>query len=294
MKKKICVCLGIIITLLFILPFCFIGSVKKTPITPEKFTSILNSNGIETRDESAYLDENSKQVILRAINANNIASFAKCHNLKSARWLFDDYSNRIYYANKQAGNTTFNDNLEFSNNHYQYKSYSTSSGYFVVIQVEDTVAQFVVNNKVKDKANNIIKELGYDIGFDINILSAPMMITGILATLLSLVYIILIFKNNNINPILALVPFVNFYFICKIADKNGWKMLFFLIPFFNFLYYFILMYKLAKKYTDSKLICFGLGFLPLVLLPVIAFDKPKIEEKPKNAYEEILKEEGIE
>ena len=294
MKKKICVCLGIIITLLFVLPFYFIGSIKKAPITPEVFVSTLNSNGIKTSDETVYLDENSKQIISRVINADNIASFAKCHNVKSARWLFDDYSNRIYYANKQAGNTTFNDNVEFSNNHYQYKSYSTLSGYFVVIQVEDTVVQFVVNNKVKDKANNIIKELGYDIGVDINILAVPMMITGILATLLSLVYAILIFKNNGVNPIFALIPFVNFYFMCKIADKNGWKMLLFLIPFFNILYYFILMYKLAKKYTDLKLICYGMGFLPLVLLPVIAFDEPKIKEKPKNIYEEILKEEGIE
>ncbi len=153
--------------------------------------------------------------------------------------------------------------------------------------------QFVVNNKVKDKADNLIKELGYDIGFNINILLVPIMIAGILTTMLSLFYIVLIFKNNKINPILAFIPFVNFYFICKIADKSGWKMLFFLIPFFNILYYFILMYKLAKKYTDSKLICLGMGFLPLVLLPVIAFDKPKIEEKPKNVYEEILKEEGI-
>ena len=26
------------------------------------------------------------------------------------------------------------------------------------------------------------------------------------------------------------IPFCNIYFICKIADKNGWKMLLFLIP----------------------------------------------------------------
>ncbi len=77
MKKKICICLGIIITILFILPFYFIASIKKTPITPENFVSILNSNGIKTNDETPYLDENSKQVISRVINADNIASFCE-------------------------------------------------------------------------------------------------------------------------------------------------------------------------------------------------------------------------
>ena len=291
MKKKICICLGIIVTLLFALFFYFIGSIKKTPITSEKYISVMNSNKIQVQDDTNTLDENSKKVILKLINAGDFASFAKCNNVKSARLLFDDNYERVKNANMQAGITKFYNSIGFSNNHYQYKSYSTSNAYFVVIQVEDTLVQFVVNSKAKDNVDNIIKELGYDIGIDINILFAMTMVIGIFATLLSLFYAVLIFKNNGINPIFAFIPIINIYYFCKIADKNGWKMLLFLIPFFNFLYYFILMYKLAKKYTDSKLICLGMGFLPLVLLPFVAFEEPKTEE---NIYEQILKEDGIE
>ncbi len=293
MKKKILVTIGIIITILFVLPFYFIGSIKKTPITPEKYTSVMNSNKIQVQDDTSKLDDDSKQTILKLINAGDFASFAKCKNIESARLVFDSNYARIKNSIIQAGITKFYNVINFSNNHYQYKSYSTQNAYIVTIQVEDTLVQFFVNNQAKDNVDNIIKELGYDVGFDINILLAPMMIAGLLATLLSLVYTILIFKNNKVNPILALVPFVNFYFICKIADKNGWKILLFLIPFVNFIYYFILMYKLAKIYTDSKLICVGMGFLPLVLLPLVVFNEPKIEEKTKNIYEEILKEDGV-
>lgn len=294
MKKKICICLGIVVTLLFTLFFCFVGSIKKIPITPEKFVSIMNSNGFQVQDDTNTLDADLKQVIIKLLNVSDFLSFAKCNNTKSARLLFDINYNRVKNENIKGGVNKFYNSKEFSNNHYQYKSYSTSNAYFVLIQVEDTLVQFGVNKESKSKTDDIIKEMGYDVGINTDILSAQMIIAGILAILLSLIYTILIFKNNKINSILALVPFVNFYFICKIADKNGWKMLLFLIPFFNFLYYFIIMYKLAKRYTDSKLICFGMGFLPLVLLPVIAFDEPKFEEKPKNVYEEILKEDGIE
>ena len=64
-------------------------------------------------------------------------------------------------------------------------------------------------------------------------------------------------------------------------------MLLFLIPFFNIVYYYVLAYKLAKTHNCDKMVCFLMGILPLVFLPVVAFAELK---QKVNVYEEILKE----
>ena len=310
MKKKIFICIGIIITILFISFFGCLISIKKTPATVEQYIKVMNKYNIDVIDQSNQIPDSLRQFIFKQ-------AYSDSDRLHTSFLVFDSNSNAAItleenYKKIIADNSTVSKkklknglvvessklnkkiikSISISNNHYCYKTFHLNGGYYAFIRVENTLLMFIAHEENKNNVDLIVKELNY-IGNECIILFTLYYVASFLSLILMCFCFANIFKNHNIRPWFVLVPILNIYYLCKIADKKGWKMFLFLIPLFNFLYHFILMYKLAKRYTDSKLICFGIGFLPLIFLPVIAFDKPKGETPQKNIYEEILKEEGI-
>ena len=287
MKKNITICLGILVTVIFIFVYCLLCSVKKVPITPEKFIEIVKSRNIETQEIAVSKNAALNKVASKIITAGEYATFAKCHSLKIAEGLYSHYNNKIVETNTKNGVTKFNNVVSFSNNHYSYKSYNTNKDNFTIIRVGDTVVRFDSSIQYKNETNNIVKAMGYDVGQNVTVLGASFII--LILCIFSLIYfcIVSIIKKYNFNSKLIFLPFFNLYYICKIADKSGWKIIFLLIPFFGILYYFVLMYKLAKLYINSKLLSFLTGFIPTVILPLFAFDKPK--NKLKNFSEHNAK-----
>lgn len=310
MKKKILISIGIILTILPVLFFGFVISIKKTPTTVEQYVKVMNKYGVKAVDLSNQIPESLKQFIYEYGECadNRIGTYFYVYDsgVRAAAEMEAKYKKLIAENSTisekklkgglvlKSSHSKITKDISVSNKqHYKYKTFHCEGDYAVFIRVENTLLMIAGNELNKDIIDLITKELGYHIGNTYPVLFGLYIIGSIFTTILVCFYLANVFKAHNVRPWLAFIPIVNAYYLCKITVKNGWKMLFFIIPYFCYIYYFIVAYKLAKIYTDKKLICFGIGFLPLVLLPVIAFDKPKIEEKPKNVYEEILKEEGI-
>ncbi|WKZ30936.1 MAG: DUF5684 domain-containing protein [Candidatus Dojkabacteria bacterium] len=76
---------------------------------------------------------------------------------------------------------------------------------------------------------------------------------------------------------MAWVPFVNYYYMVRVANEDGWKFILFFIPFVNIVYYLIVWMKIAERRGFEN--WYGL----LVIVPVvgwlvplyIAFAEPK-------------------
>ncbi len=69
----------------------------------------------------------------------------------------------------------------------------------------------------------------------------------------------------------AVVPIINAYKICKIADGNGFKCILYLIPLVNIVYYVIVNIRMAKSFGKSGLFGLGLIFLNVVFVYVLGF-----------------------
>lgn len=69
----------------------------------------------------------------------------------------------------------------------------------------------------------------------------------------------------------CLVPFYNFWIICKIAYNNGLMMLTLFIPLVNFVMAFLTLFKFGKAYGKSTGFCIGLMFLSPIFIPMMAF-----------------------
>lgn len=303
MKRKILITLGIITVFIFTINFLYLHLFKKSPIQPEQYIKTLAERGIQVEDESHKIHETLKNIVLESYHYkgkecitqytvfnNNITAeqvlVQSYNNVSSAysdkkEYNFSKYKLKIKHSNE-------NYNKKLSNNNYSYYSTHIDDNYFLWVRVENTLLHFSTSKDNQKIVDEIVKILNYDPD-GLMLMLTFQAIASILSAIIILYCLMQIFKKHNIEPIFTFIPIANMYYLCKIADKNGWKMLFFLIPFFNIIYYFILAYKLAKIYTDSKFICLGMGFMPYVFLPIIAFNEPLIREN-KNVYEEILKE----
>ena len=68
------------------------------------------------------------------------------------------------------------------------------------------------------------------------------------------------------------VPFYNEYVQFKIAFGNGWWFLMLFVPIANIVFSIMLVFRLAKAFGKGVGFGFGLLFLSLIFLAVIAFD----------------------
>jgi hypothetical protein len=69
----------------------------------------------------------------------------------------------------------------------------------------------------------------------------------------------------------AIVPIVNFYFLCKIAGRPGWWLILMFIPFVNFIILIILDIDIAKAFGKGAGFGIGLLLLPFIFFPVLGF-----------------------
>lgn len=310
MKKKILISIGIVLTILPILFFGYIISMKKTPVTVEQYVKVMNKYGVNAVDLSNQIPENLKQIIYKygecADDRIGTYFYVYDSSVRAAAEMKARYE-KLIAENSEVSEKKIRGGLVLKTSHskiskdilvsngkyYKYKTFHFIDGYFVFIRVENTLLFIGTGEANKDNVDLITKELGYHIGNAYPILFAIHTIGSIIAIIFICFYLANIFKAHKIRPWFAFIPIVNAYYLCKITVKNGWTMLLFLFPYFGYIYYLFVAYKLAKIYTDKKLICFSMGFLPLALLPLIVFDEPRVEEKSKNVYEEILKEDGV-
>ena len=326
MKKKLIIYYGLLFTaiiipiIFYILTFFSLLNVQKSPITEQDFRNkaavlnakVSNLGFVLHMDQKTVLpDEAGKytdKFIIKSLHAlsDNLAlRYVKCTDKKiSALILNNEYKkfinrNGINAENSYKGLRNYsswngkNFNLiQLKKDSVNYSFARIDDTYFGIISPDDATYEAAIQ-----AFNMEINPFNSD--FSRLTLMLSIMIFIIVFVILYYVPRAYIFKKASIYPLIAFVPFVSDYFLCKLADKEGWKMLLLYLPVVQIVYQIILSLKIAKVFNKSELFGVGIFFVPLILLPIIAFDNSEYtpqpsSEKPKNVYEEILKEEGIE
>ena len=96
--------------------------------------------------------------------------------------------------------------------------------------------------------------------------------TGIVSYILSGIALMKIFEKADVTAWYAWIPFLNIYWITKIATGNGWLFLLVLIPCVGSLIYLILMaIKLSAAFGYGGGMIVLLIFLPIIAYFVIGF-----------------------
>ena len=107
---------------------------------------------------------------------------------------------------------------------------------------------------------------------------------GILIWLAVLVFSIIVmwrlFEKAGQHGWASLIPFYNAYVGHKIAWGNGWLMLLMLIPLVNAVFGIMTVFRLAKVFGKGVGFGFGLLFLGVIFLPILAFGSARYTGVP--------------
>lgn len=82
-----------------------------------------------------------------------------------------------------------------------------------------------------------------------------------------------IFKKAGQPGWAAIVPFYNFYVLCKITWGNGWLFLLALLPFGGLLFLIFTYIKLAHVFGKGGGYAAGLVFFPYIFMPILGFGR---------------------
>lgn len=74
---------------------------------------------------------------------------------------------------------------------------------------------------------------------------------------------------------LILVPFLNAYYLIRIAGIPAVWILFFLVPGVNLIVFAVISIHLARRFGKDDNFGWGLFFLPFIFYPILAFGKSK-------------------
>lgn len=98
-----------------------------------------------------------------------------------------------------------------------------------------------------------------------------MMILAIIVSIISIIALWKIFSKAGEPGWAAIVPFYNNYVLFKITMGNGWLFLLMFVPLVNIVMSFMVIFKLAKVFGHGIGFGFGLLFLQVIFLLILAF-----------------------
>ena len=73
----------------------------------------------------------------------------------------------------------------------------------------------------------------------------------------------------------SLIPYYNYYVLFDISFGNGWLFLLLLVPCVNIVFLIMQSFKLATAFGKDMAYGFGLLFLPIIFMPMLAFGDAK-------------------
>ena len=117
----------------------------------------------------------------------------------------------------------------------------------------------------------------YSYGYETSQMSSGALVSIILFSLLLSAFLIvtywIIYKKAGEEGWESIVPLYNGYILFKFTWGNGWLFLLWLIPFVNIVIGIMTMIKLAQVFGKGGGFACGLIFLPIIFLPIMAFNK---------------------
>jgi len=237
----------------------------------------LNINDFASKAQSLnlnveYANSNEQSKTIKAENKYLRLMYIQYENSKIAESDFENEFNK----DKEKAELINKDAVQrsFDGKNYNTRLVNFLDSYYAYIRIDNTYLKIVSRNP--DLFINALNTLGYK--EDLIPESTNTLLVTLICIIVYTAFIYLaipyayIFKKANINPAIAYVPIFYKYFLCKLADKKGWKMLFLYIPIVSIVYRLILSLKLAKVFNKSELFGIGVFLLPIFINPILAFD----------------------
>lgn len=164
------------------------------------------------------------------------------------------------------------DKIDINTKRFSKYSVNDNGKYMIVAKKGNSMIFSNANIEYKEKIDKVFEDLGYEV-VEIS-LSFIIFLSLWLLTIIIFSVVILwkIFVKTGRKGYISLIPFYNFYCLCKIIIGNGWLFLFMFIPVINLIFSMYLSYKLAKIFGKSTLYAVGTIFLGIILIPLLAFD----------------------
>jgi Family of unknown function (DUF5684) len=73
----------------------------------------------------------------------------------------------------------------------------------------------------------------------------------------------------------AIIPFYNFYILCKIAGRPGWWWILLIVPIVNIVIWIIVSIDAAKAFGKTGGFGIGLALLPFIFWPILGFGEAR-------------------
>ena len=91
-----------------------------------------------------------------------------------------------------------------------------------------------------------------------------------------LLAVMMVFEKGRESGFAILIPVYNVYLLTRITEKPWWWTILLLIPILNIYFGILMMHRLSESFGKSWGFTLGLLLLPVVFLPILAFDSSAI------------------
>jgi hypothetical protein len=82
-----------------------------------------------------------------------------------------------------------------------------------------------------------------------------------------------LFDKAGEPPLAGVIPFVNVFYLMRIAGKPAWWAILCLVPIVGTIVWFMLCFGLAERFGRGKLFALGLAILPVIFFAELAFGR---------------------
>jgi hypothetical protein len=121
--------------------------------------------------------------------------------------------------------------------------------------------------------------MNYD--YSINTIPAISPVYWFISLALCILYAVslaLVFKKAGKAPWAAIIPIYNVIVMFQIAKMSGWMVLLMFIPIANVIVAILMTINIAKAFDKGTGFILGLIILPMVFIPILAFDSSEYDE----------------
>jgi len=148
-----------------------------------------------------------------------------------------------------------------------------------------TLAEYTTT--VSTNSNTITSEEGYAAIAAVTIASIGLiLVAGIIAYILSAIFLSRIFKKAGVDGWIAWVPFYNTWKLLELGGQQGFWAVLAIVPIINYVaavFMYIAMYHIGKKLGKDGTFVLLAIFVPIVWIIWLAVDKSKWNDKASTA-----------
>lgn len=146
-----------LVLVIVIICICFVGcKVKKTPQTPESFTTIMEYNGFRVSDATENVDTDTP--ITNALIATNDDFKIQFYQFKDAE------AGRVMIEYIEEGFNQISINfsvVKVNEPDYGYYAFADETKFYMVTHLDNTLLYCVTDKEYEDDVVRIIEKLGY-------------------------------------------------------------------------------------------------------------------------------------